>query len=138
MAKSQLNLQNLNDLIPISSQPAQGRLHCTDTKYFKPVPYAGLPPSRGSRSETPEALRDPHALGPPRWRGQRLHAIVDRPIPLTPSTNPSLGVSGRHQGLHRCARNGFLGPSSKVVAPTRILHHPLNKKYYITFFYENV
>ena len=43
--------------------------------------------------------------------------------PLTPSTSPRLGVSGQHQGLHRCALNGFLAPPSKVTALTRILHH---------------
>ena len=49
---------------------------------------------------------------PPRERGQRPYAITDRPIPLTPSTSSQLGVSSRHQELHRCALDGFLGPPS--------------------------
>jgi hypothetical protein len=44
-----------------------------------------------------------HELGPPRWRGHHPHAIADCPIPLTPSTNPRLGVRSQHKGLHRCA-----------------------------------
>ena len=43
------------------------------------------------------------------------------PIPLTPSDDPRLGVESRHQKLHRCALNGFLAPSSKLVGLTRIL-----------------
>jgi hypothetical protein len=66
-----------------------------------------------------------HVLGPPRRQGQRLHAIVDRPSSLTPSTSPRLGVESQHQELHRYAGDGFLGPPLKSVTPTRILRHPL-------------
>ncbi|MBS4025375.1 MAG: hypothetical protein KGZ96_06835 [Clostridia bacterium] len=45
------------------------------------------------------------------------------PSPLTPSTNPRLGVGSQHQELHRYALNGFLGPPSKIDVLTRILHH---------------
>ncbi|WP_156925021.1 hypothetical protein [Caldicoprobacter faecalis] len=55
--------------------------------------------------------------------GQRPHAFADRPPSLTPSTNPRLGVESQHQELHRCALDGFLGPSSKLAGLTRILHH---------------
>ena len=72
-------------------------------------------------SSQPVALH--HPTGSPRSQGQRLHAFVDRPNFLTLSTNPRLGVSSQHQELHRCALSGFLGPPSKVVALTRILHH---------------
>ena len=64
-----------------------------------------------------------HRIGSPRDKGQRLYAITDRPRLLTPSTDPQLGVGSRHQGLHRCALDGFLGPPSKMEALTRILHH---------------
>ncbi|MDD4801704.1 MAG: hypothetical protein PHF24_01995 [Syntrophomonas sp.] len=40
---------------------------------------------------------------------------------LTPSNDPQLGVKSRCQKLHRCALNGFLGPSSKSIELTRIL-----------------
>jgi hypothetical protein len=43
------------------------------------------------------------------------------PSPLTPSTNPQLGVESQHQGLHRCALDGFLAPSSEPTMATRIL-----------------
>lgn len=66
-----------------------------------------------------------HKLEPPRMKGHRLHAIVDRPSSLTPSTSPQLGVESQHQELHRCARDGFLGPPSKQISTTRILHHLL-------------
>ncbi len=81
------------------------------------APHAGSTPSRSCR------LYGNHALGPPRRRGQRLHAIADRPVSLTPSTNPPLGVESQHQELHRCALDGFLGPSSGIAASTRILRH---------------
>ena len=79
----------------------------------------------------------PHGHGSPRQQGQRLHALVDRPTALTPSSNPRRGVDGHHQGLHRCALDGFLGPSSKAHSPTRILHHlSLNATLIIPHFVE--
>jgi len=48
-------------------------------------------------------LRFRHGHGPPRKRGPRPHAIVDRPATLTPSISPRLGVESQHQELHRCA-----------------------------------
>jgi hypothetical protein len=74
-----------------------------------------------------------HEVGSPREQGQRPHAIADRPTPLTPSTNPQLGVESQHQGLHRCARSGFLAPPSGPEWPTRILRHPsITQCYYNT------
>lgn len=74
-----------------------------------------------------------HEVGSPRKQGQRPHAVADRPTPLTPSTNPQLGVESQHQGLHRCARGGFLAPPSEPESPTRILRHPsINRCYYNT------
>jgi len=45
------------------------------------------------------------------------------PLPLSSSPSPRLGVASRNQRLHRCALDGFLGPSSEMGAPTRILRH---------------
>lgn len=42
----------------------------------------------------------------------------------TPSSSPRLGIGGHHQGRHRCALDGFLGPPSEKVVLTRILRHP--------------
>lgn len=82
MAKNRQTLQSSSNLIPISPQTAQGRLHCTDT------------PSKTSYQMQvyPQAVvharfkinRDSHALRPPRRRGPRLHAIADRPVRLNP------------------------------------------------------
>jgi hypothetical protein len=47
------------------------------------------------------------------------------PSPLTPSTSPRLGVESQHQGLHRCALDGFLAPPSEPTTPTRILRDQL-------------
>ena len=71
----------------------------------------------------PRSTSTSHRSGSPRSKGQRLYAITDRPRLLTPSTSPQLGVGGRHQRLHRCALDGFLGPPSKMEVLTRILHH---------------
>lgn len=74
-----------------------------------------------------------HEVGSPRKQGQRPHAVADRPTSLTPSTNPRLGVESQHQGLHRCARGGFLAPPSGPEWPTRILRHPsITQCYYNT------
>ena len=89
-----------------STATTQGRLHCTQlitTCRF--IPQAIV-----------IAHVNSHALGSPRKRGQRPHALVGRPTSLTPSTSSQLGVSSQHQELHRCALNGFLGPSSKEVS----------------------
>lgn len=58
------------------------------------------------------------------------------PAPLTPSNNPRLGVESHYQKLHRCALDGFLGPSSKLIGLTRILQPFVSKfleNYYIMF-----
>jgi hypothetical protein len=62
------------------------------------------------------------------------------PAPLTPSNDPQLGVESRYQKLHRCALDGFLGPSSKLIGLTRILQPFVSKllvkflgEYYIMF-----
>jgi len=101
-----------------STATTQGRLRCTQlftTCRF--IPQAIV-----------VALNNSHALGPPRGWGQRPHALVGRPTPLTPSTDPRLGVSSQHQELHWCALDGFLGPPSGKVALTRIQRHlPLSR-----------
>lgn len=58
------------------------------------------------------------------------------PAPLTPSKDPRLGVESHYQKLHRCALDGFLGPSSKLIGLTRILQPFASKflgKYYNMF-----
>lgn len=58
------------------------------------------------------------------------------PAPLTPSNDPRLGVESRYQKLHRCALDGFLGPSSRLIRLTRILQPFVSKfleNYYIMF-----
>lgn len=92
----------------------QATLHPTPfCTYWQAGTACRLPPSR----------RTNHALGPPRKRGLRPHAIADRPTTLTPCTSPQLGVESQHKGLHRCALSGLLAPPSGVPAPTRILRH---------------
>lgn len=114
------------------AQIAQGRLHCTQHSVTRKTiactlaPRAGLFPSRSFASSIirkTDVDAFPHGRGSPRQQGQRLHALVDRPTVLTPSSNPRLGVDSHHQRLHRCALNGFLGPSSKKWLLTRILRH---------------
>lgn len=99
----------------------------TESKYDRTAyTYA---PSAGSHPS-----RKPTGRGPRTWvsagGGPRPHAIADRPAPLTPSTNHRLGVVSQHQGLHRCALDGSLGPSSGTAAPTRILRHPSSAYHY--------
>lgn len=60
---------------------------------------------------------------PPRERGQRPHAIVDRPKPLSLCKSPRLGVSSHYKELHRCALGRIFSPAFKDSMPTRILHH---------------
>jgi hypothetical protein len=94
-----------------STVPTQGRLHCTQLfTACRFIPQPVMVPSH-------------HKPGPPRRQGPRLHAVVDRPAFLTPSNDPRLGFGSRHQELHRCARDGFLGPPSGTQTATRILHH---------------
>ena len=59
--------------------------------------------------------------GPPRMWGHARMPLRIAPSPLTPSNDPRLGVASRYQKLHRCALDGFLGPSSKRIRLTRIL-----------------
>lgn len=57
-------------------------------------------------------------------KGVKAHMPLQvAPLFLTPSTSPRLGIKSQHQELHRYAFNGFLGPSSELTIPTRILHH---------------
>lgn len=72
--------------------------------------------------------------GPPRKKGQRPHAIVDRPLSLTPSINPRLGASSRHKELHRCALWRIFRPAFRNGRLTRILHHPMLKTLYHIIF----
>jgi len=100
---------------------AQGRLRCTQRSSHN-VRLASR--CRFGSSRSGGALRPRgHALESPRKQGPRLHAIAGRPAPLTPSSNPRLGVESHHQGLHRCALSGFLGPASETRVATRILRH---------------
>ena len=57
----------------------------------------------------------------PRRVGRMLHAIGARPLSLTPSIHPKLGVTSRHQGLHRCALRRIFRPCLEKGASTRIL-----------------
>lgn len=54
---------------------------------------------------------------------KRPHAIVDRPIILTPSISPRLGASGKHKELHRYALWQIFRPAFRSKGLTRILHH---------------
>ena len=87
----------------------QGRLHCTQHVILRtalqvltrlvrvgPRTIGILPPSHNTRS--------------PRKPGRILHAIGVRPLTLTPSIHPKLGVKSRHQGLHRCALQRIFRP----------------------------
>lgn len=58
---------------------------------------------------------------PPWMWGHARMPLRIAPAPLTPSNDPRLGVASRYQKLHRCALDGFLGPSSKLAELTRIL-----------------
>jgi hypothetical protein len=112
-AGRQLLSRNLLSLPPHARQATLPAAHYVPaTQYHEQV-----------LSQAVESERSP-LLGSPRRRGQRLHAIVDRPTFLTPSISHRLGVSSQHQGLHRCARDGFLGPPSELVRLTRILQPP--------------
>ena len=106
-----------NDLAPAIPHihSRQATLHPAPLGPPGPVPTCRFTPSR-------KAFQ-PHELGSPRKQGQRPHAIADRPTTLTPCTNPQLGVESQHKGLHRCALNGILSPSSRKPTPTRILRH---------------
>ena len=57
----------------------------------------------------------------PRRAGRMLHAIGARPLSLTPSIHPKLGVTSRHKGLHRCALRRIFRPCLEKGALTRIL-----------------
>ena len=57
----------------------------------------------------------------PRKPGRMPHAIGARPLSLTPSIHPKLGVTSRHQGLHRCALRRIFRPCLEKGALTRIL-----------------
>ena len=64
-------------------------------------------------------IKDKHE--PPWMWGHARMPLRIAPVPLTPSNDPQLGVKSRYQKLHRCALDGFLGPSSKLIGLTRIL-----------------
>lgn len=66
----------------------------------------------------------------PRKRGHERHAVAVRPKSLTPSTNPRLAAKACTRNFIDVPFNGFLGPSSELLEPTRILHH--QKHYTIT------
>ena len=57
----------------------------------------------------------------PRKPGRMHHAIGTRPRSLTPSIHPKLGVTSKHQGLHRCALHRIFRPCLERGALTRIL-----------------
>ena len=104
--------QTLEKRVPKSTATTHGRLLCT--QFNSRITGSFL---RGNTTTVGHPFRSPRRMG------QRPHAIAARPAFLTPSIHPRLGVGSKHQELHRCALNGFLGPFSKTVLPTRILHH---------------
>ena len=57
----------------------------------------------------------------PRRAGRIPHAIGVRPLSLTPSIHPKLGVTSRHKGLHRWALRRIFRPCLEKGALTRIL-----------------
>ena len=64
-----------------------------------------------TRSSDPNGSQQPsHNSRSPRKPGRIFHAIGMRPVSLTPSTHPKLGVKSRHQGLHRCALHRIFRP----------------------------
>ena len=70
----------------------------------------------------------------PRKPGRMPHAIGARPGSLTPSIHPKLGVTSRHQGLHRCALHRIFRPYLEKSALTRILR----RRRYDSIFYMNI
>ena len=56
-----------------------------------------------------------HKNRSPRKPGRGSHAIENRPKSLTPSTHPKLGVTSKHQGLHRYALQRIFRPSLRTV-----------------------
>ena len=60
--------------------------------------------------QTLEFSTSSHNTRSPRKPGRMLHAIEARPVTLTPSIHPKLGVKSRHKGLHRCALHRIFRP----------------------------
>ena len=93
---------------PSSTISTQGRLHCPqrlavhcESREQFSYRKAGFILSRTSQRSL--RVGSKHNIRSPRNRGQRPHAIADRPTSLTPSINPGLGVRSTHKELHRCA-----------------------------------
>ncbi|MDF2630609.1 MAG: hypothetical protein K0R39_4440 [Symbiobacteriaceae bacterium] len=122
------------------SGPVPCLIHHTHSRQATLLPaphHVSAPRSRSSLRRSPVARNwcNRHVYRrPPRKEGRRPHAIADRPssrrsgvlltVDRIPSSSPRLGIGGHHQRPHRCALDGFLGPPSEKVVPTRILRHP--------------
>ncbi len=76
-----------------------------------------------------QAIRIQSPIIPHTWvsmeKGSTPTCLCRSPFILNPQQQPSTGVECHHQGLHRCALNGFLGPSLEMMDMTRILRHPV-------------
>src|SRR5690606_17819114 len=86
-----------------SACPTQGGLHCTKSSLEQvPSPTRSEVPF-GNCLQTSLEAGFTTQLG---LRGGRVNACMPlqiAPSPLTPSTDPRLGIGSRHQELHRCA-----------------------------------
>ena len=110
---------------PLSAITTQGRLLCSKLLYQLQVST----PSHSPDPETRTTIVGLHG-----GRVIRPHALADRPILLNPQQQPPRSIGSHCQRLHRCARDGFLGPPSKPVLPTRILRHREYNLYYTLLF----
>ena len=100
--------------------PTQGRLHCTQHTILRTALQVLTKPVR-NRNPLGVICRCRTNKWSPRRTGRILHAIGVRPLSLTPSIHPKLGVTSRHKGLHRCALRRIFRPCLEKGALTRIL-----------------
>ena len=100
--------------------PTQGRLHCTQHTIQRTALQV-LTKSVRERNPQGVVCRRRTEKWSPRRAGRMPHAIGARPLSLTPSIHPKLGVTSRHKGLHRCALRRIFRPCLEKGALTRIL-----------------
>ena len=100
--------------------PTQGRLHCTQHTILRTALQVHTKPVR-ERNPALGRLPSSHGKWSPRRAGRMPHAIGARPLSLTPSIHPKLGVTSRHKGLHRCALRRIFRPCLEKGALTSIL-----------------
>ena len=100
--------------------PTQGRLHCTQHTILCTALQV-LTKSVRERNPQRVICRRRTEEWSPRRAGRMPHAIGARPLSLTPSIHPKLGVTSRHKGLHRCALRRIFRPCLEKGALTRIL-----------------